>query len=234
MRQNSKSSRIFRPPVGHIHGTPIYWNSPNNGPLIYVWGEQDYLKAFKLVNGTLSDDPHSQRSVHEGSVRHARGAILSVSCQRKYCRTGIVWASHPYNADANTVTVAGILGLLMLPIVSNELWNSKQNTARDDLGNFAKFCPPTVANGKVYLATFSNQLVVYGLLGGTPPPMDTQAPSVPTSLRVTTTSSTSVTLGWMASTDNVGVMAYQIFRGTTLVGDLRHRELYRLRIDSLR
>ena len=26
------------------------------------------------------------------------------------------------------------------------------------MGNFAKFCPPTIANGKVYLATFSNQL----------------------------------------------------------------------------
>ena len=32
------------------------------------------------------------------------------------------------------------------------------------LGDFAKFTPPTVANGRVYMATFSNQLVVYGLL----------------------------------------------------------------------
>jgi hypothetical protein len=42
---------------------------------------------------------------------------------------------------------------------------------------FAKFCPPVVANGKVYLATFAaspiggeltprNKLVVYGLLNG--------------------------------------------------------------------
>jgi hypothetical protein len=38
------------------------------------------------------------------------------------------------------------------------------NSARDDTGVFAKFCPPTVAGGKVYLATFSDQLNVYGLL----------------------------------------------------------------------
>jgi hypothetical protein len=43
------------------------------------------------------------------------------------------------------------------------LWNSLQNPTRDDLGSFAKFCPPTIANGKVYQATFSGQLAVYGL-----------------------------------------------------------------------
>jgi hypothetical protein len=48
--------------------------------------------------------------------------------------------------------------------VNNELWNSEQLSARDSVGNFAKFVPPTVANGKVYLATFSNRLNVYGLL----------------------------------------------------------------------
>jgi hypothetical protein len=28
----------------------------------------------------------------------------------------------------------------------------------------AKFCPPTIANGKVYMATFSGYVAVYGLL----------------------------------------------------------------------
>jgi hypothetical protein len=32
------------------------------------------------------------------------------------------------------------------------------------VGNFAKFTPPTVADGHVFLATFSNTLRVYGLL----------------------------------------------------------------------
>jgi hypothetical protein len=35
---------------------------------------------------------------------------------------------------------------------------------RNDIGTFAKFCPPTVANGKVYVASFSGYLAVYGLL----------------------------------------------------------------------
>ena len=43
-----------------------------------------------------------------------------------------------------------------------DLWNSNMNPA-DNSGILAKFCEPTVVNGKVYLATFSNQLAVYGL-----------------------------------------------------------------------
>jgi len=29
----------------HIHGAPVYWNSPTNGPTIYVWGENDSGRA---------------------------------------------------------------------------------------------------------------------------------------------------------------------------------------------
>jgi hypothetical protein len=34
------------------------------------------------------------------------------------------------------------------------------------VGTFASFAPPVAVNGKVYVPTFSNQLVVYGLLNG--------------------------------------------------------------------
>jgi len=42
-------------------------------------------------------------------------------------------------------------------------WNSNQNITQDGAGNYAKFSSPTVANGHVYLPTFSRQVVVYGL-----------------------------------------------------------------------
>lgn len=45
-----------------------------------------------------------------------------------------------------------------------ELWNSDPKPdGSDRLGNVAKFTPVTIANGKVYVPTFSNKLVVYGL-----------------------------------------------------------------------
>ncbi len=49
-----------------------------------------------------------------------------------------------------------------------ELWNSDMVPERDTLGPFAKFVPPMVANGRVYVSSFSNALVIYGLLSDNP------------------------------------------------------------------
>ncbi|MGW7369191.1 carbohydrate binding domain-containing protein [Streptomyces sp. NPDC054841] len=45
---------------------------------------------------------------------------------------------------------------------------------------------------------------------------DTQAPTTPGNLRSTGKSSSSVSLAWNASTDNVGVTGYDVYRGSTL------------------
>ena len=50
---------------------------------------------------------------------------------------------------------------------------------------------------------------------GTP---DTQAPSVPTGLSSASVTQNSFTLNWSASTDNVGVTAYEVFRNGTSLG----------------
>jgi hypothetical protein len=160
----------------HLHGSPIYWESPVHGPLVYVWYEENHLEAFKIVNGLFETniDPNtgllapatkSTMAVPPGMP----GGVLSLSANGTAAGSGILWATAPYNADAHINVVAGILRAFDASDLSIELWNSKQNAARDDFGNFAKFTPPTVANGKVYVATFSDQLLVYGLLGGPAP-----------------------------------------------------------------
>lgn len=55
----------------------------------------------------------------------------------------------------------------------------------------------------------------YYFSGGTP--ADTIAPSTPTNLTATVISSTQINLSWTASTDNVVVMGYRIFRGGTQI-----------------
>src|SRR5207248_998539 len=44
------------------------------------------------------------------------------------------------------------------------------------------------------------------------PPPDTTPPSVPTGLRATAVSSSQINLSWPASSDNVGVSGYRVFR----------------------
>ncbi|WP_372756777.1 fibronectin type III domain-containing protein [Mariniflexile sp.] len=46
---------------------------------------------------------------------------------------------------------------------------------------------------------------------------DTEAPSIPTNLMAENTTSTSTMLSWQAASDNIGVIAYQIYDNTTLV-----------------
>jgi chitodextrinase len=51
----------------------------------------------------------------------------------------------------------------------------------------------------------------------TPITTDTVAPTAPTNLRSTATSSNSISLAWNASTDNVTVTGYRVYRGTSLL-----------------
>ncbi|MDO9269544.1 MAG: right-handed parallel beta-helix repeat-containing protein [Methylobacter sp.] len=54
--------------------------------------------------------------------------------------------------------------------------------------------------------------------GGTPSPTDSTAPSAPSGLAATAGSATQVNLAWNASTDNVSVTGYKIYRNGTEIG----------------
>lgn len=130
---------------------------------VYVWSENDQLRAFPLdrANGKL-DEQGQIRSVLGPSGQN--GAMLSVSSKGTQTGTGILWAAYAYTGDAEHGVTPGILRAFDATDVSKELWNSRQNAARDVGGAYAKFASPTIANGHVYLATFSNRVAVYGLL----------------------------------------------------------------------
>src|SRR5207302_1801753 len=50
-----------------------------------------------------------------------------------------------------------------------------------------------------------------------PPPPDTTPPTVPTGLTATAVSSSQINLSWTASSDNVGVSGYRVYRGGTQI-----------------
>ncbi len=155
---------------GHLHGGPVYWNGPN-GPHIYLWGENDFARAYPFYPasgstaayfGTTASSVGPDYSPALTSVYGMPGGFLSLSANG--AQNGIIWATTPYDGDSIHAVVNGIFRAYDATNLSKELWNSKQVASRDDLGLFAKYNPPTVANGKVYLPTFSHQVCVYGLL----------------------------------------------------------------------
>jgi chitodextrinase len=54
--------------------------------------------------------------------------------------------------------------------------------------------------------------------GSTSPPADTSPPSAPAGLSISSATTTSVALAWTASTDNVGVTGYHVYRDGALAG----------------
>jgi len=151
--------------VGSIHGGAAWWDTAT-ASYAYIWpASGNHLRQlnFSRAAGQFSlPIPFSQSLTTGGSGQP--GGILSLSANGTNPTTGIVWASVNTSADANQRTVAGTLHAYDARFVAKELWNSDKVASRDALGNFAKFVAPTVANGKVYMATFSNRLNIYGLL----------------------------------------------------------------------
>lgn len=149
-------------PYNNIHGGPVWWDGPD-GSYAYVQGESDYLRQYKFnpSNQVFLLPTYAQGSTAAPSGMP--GGFLAVSANGSNSGSGIVWASRPLSGNAQGQIVPGILLAYNAQNVATELWDSEQTSGRDSVGNFAKYVPPTVANGNVYLATFSNQLNVYGL-----------------------------------------------------------------------
>lgn len=129
---------------------------------IYVWSENDPLRAIPFDRASNVLDLQGQLSAGPGPTGQS-GAVLSVSSDGSTDGTGILWASYAFSGDAEHTVSPGILRAFDANDVTRELWNNRQNVARDGAGTYAKFSPPTIANGHVYLPTFSNRVVVYGL-----------------------------------------------------------------------
>ncbi len=182
-------------PTNHNHGAPVYVDTGAHRYL-YIWGENDFLRAFEFY-GEGQRPIFSTTAVAASAVRSPQfftgmpGGFLSASSNKN--EDGIVWALTPYGCNANQAVEPGILYAFDASQFQGsgatrdlvELWDSRQNQSRDDVGYFAKFTNPTIANGKVYVASWGDvpvdnnkcsgptapsnrgQLAVYGILSPT-------------------------------------------------------------------
>ncbi|HWE01501.1 MAG TPA: LamG-like jellyroll fold domain-containing protein [Tepidisphaeraceae bacterium] len=170
-----------------IYDTPAYFNGN-----VYVNAPGEGLESFPMVNGLLTG-PSATSPIAFGYP----GATPSISSDG--AANGIVWemqySTHEtlYAFDAANV--------------ADQLYDSEQAGARDELGQGVKFATPTVADGHVFVAT-ADSVAVFGLLATA----GDVVPATPSNLSATAISATDVQLNWQENSNNA--TSFSIERST--------------------
>jgi hypothetical protein len=157
--------------------SPAYWQGPSGNYVYYSGmgtetGVGDSLRQYSVTKGVLSPT-----SIANSSNVLPVGSTPSISANGT--SNGIVWTieRRDINAAAPGIHTA-LLYAYNATDVGTMLYNSGQTKVdgqyRDQTGCGNKFAVPTIANGKVYVAT-QNEIDVFGLL---PTNLTTPAPSV--------------------------------------------------------
>jgi len=139
----------------NIHGTPVFWPYANSSfGYVYEMPEKDYVKAFHYDNSAQHLQEAAAVTGPERPPDGMPGGFSSLSANLS--ENGILWTSWALG-DAQWGNQPGRLAAFNALSLA-ELWH-------DDGGYiFAKSVPPTIAEGKVFRATGSGTVLVYGLV----------------------------------------------------------------------
>jgi uncharacterized protein (TIGR03437 family) len=143
-----------------VFNTAFWANS--GGQFLYLWPFQQPLRSYKMQNRLFETTANSTNATAENQSPKPG---MAVTAYASLSSTGILWAT---STSADNLPGPGTLHAFDAMDVSVELWNSDMTGSRDTLGDFTKFANPTVANGKVFQASSSGEIVVYGLLPDVP------------------------------------------------------------------
>ncbi len=124
---------------------------------VYLQQQGSTLKAYQILGGELNATPASE-SAPTGAGMPFVG--MSISANGSKAGTGILWETTGNRSDPS---IPATLHAFDAGNLANEIWNSDMTGGADSVGMFAKFANPTVADGKVFVPTWSGSLAVYGL-----------------------------------------------------------------------
>lgn len=164
----------------HLHGSAVYWKSPDRGSMLFDWGENEYLRAWTLDTNTgvasfLAKGAELASAALADPAKPGLGGMpggmLTLSANGDEKNTGVIWSTAPIDGDANHDVVEGIVRAYDATTIDTNtntdgtqrlklIWTSKMipnNTFR-----YSKFCPPLVADGKLFVPTYAGRIDVYG------------------------------------------------------------------------
>jgi hypothetical protein len=132
-----------------IFSAGAFWND-----YLYIAGARQPLAAYRLSTSTAQFRLVTSTKVPSGGFGFP-GSTPSVSAMGT--ANGVVWIldNSQYCTFASPGCGPAVLHAYDATNVATELWNSSMARA-DAAGNAVKFVVPTVANGKVYVATRGN------------------------------------------------------------------------------
>ncbi len=79
----------------HVHGSPVVWKLGRGNYNLYVWPEEDYLKAYHFDGQKFSPTPIGSSAPLSAAMMSMPGGILSLSWDGTKADTGVIWASRP-------------------------------------------------------------------------------------------------------------------------------------------
>src|SRR5438552_2572139 len=196
---------------------------------------------FKLDGNNLgAEDTSAPYSVSWNTTTAGNGSHTLTAVARDGL-LGTLWTSNPVTVTvSNDTTAPSVPTGLTAAAVSSSQINLSWTASSDNVGvsgyrvfrggtQIATTSTTSYANtGLSPSTTYSYTVAAYDAAGNlsaqasaasstTPAPPDTTPPTVPTGLTASAVSSSQINLSWTASSDNVGVSGYRVYRNGTQI-----------------
>ncbi len=127
-------------------------------------------------------------------------------------------------AATQTVSIGTVTGATIYYVVGTQGYVSPSLESQLKPGSWTQYTGPVTISANRKLIAVAVRNGQYSRINSgyftinASAPADTQAPTVPANLASTGKTTASVSLSWSASTDNVGVTGYDVYRGGTFAG----------------
>lgn len=148
----------------HQHSCSVYYNSPINGPTVFCGGENSPVRAWKVTSKGLTylAQGNEVASPNVGGTGGMTGTFLCVSANGNNAGTGIIWAVMPYGNANTQITNGRLIAYSADPSngILEILWDSQDWNIPIV---FNKFGSIVVSGGKVFYATYDDQVLVFSL-----------------------------------------------------------------------
>lgn len=151
----------------HIHGSPVWWDDGSGTLSVYLWNESSPVRGYHLRDAggrpSLEATPFAASAFSSPDFTMP-GGVLTISSNGGDPASGVIWGTSPIEPLPFQQAYTRVAALRAFDARTlEERWVGPAY-------HLAKFAPPTVAEGRVYVATFDHRVDVYGL-----------GPSLPTS-----------------------------------------------------